>query len=101
MKREPLSPAGLGWGSASRRSPGKGLAFFHRSVRPDPYRDPKRKEEERRPESAQTPGSCPLPPSGAKQRGRVGLSPPPLSLIHISEPTRLRRLSYAVFCLTK
>ena len=24
-----------------------------------------------------------------------------LSLIHLSEPTRLRRLSYAVFCLTK
>src|SRR5660397_155153 len=24
-----------------------------------------------------------------------------LSLIHISEPTRLRRISYAVFCLTK
>src|SRR5660398_262502 len=25
----------------------------------------------------------------------------PLSLIHISEPTRLRRISYAVFCLKK
>ena len=24
-----------------------------------------------------------------------------LSLIHISEPTRLRRISYAVFCLQK
>ena len=24
-----------------------------------------------------------------------------LSLIHISEPTRLRRMSYAVFCLKK
>ena len=24
---------------------------------------------------------------------------PTLSLIHISEPTRLRRISYAVFCL--
>ena len=24
-----------------------------------------------------------------------------LSLIHISEPTRLRRISYAVFCLKK
>ena len=30
--------------------------------------------------------------------GEVGLS---LSLIHISEPTRLRRISYAVFCLKK
>src|SRR5665809_107108 len=32
-------------------------------------------------------------------------TPPPasgrLSLIHISEPTRLRRISYAVFCLKK
>jgi len=27
--------------------------------------------------------------------------PPSLSLIHISEPTRLRRISYAVFCLKK
>ena len=26
---------------------------------------------------------------------------PYLSLIHISEPTRLRRISYAVFCLKK
>src|SRR5660398_210253 len=26
---------------------------------------------------------------------------PRLSLIHISEPTRLRRISYAVFCLKK
>src|SRR5660398_5098 len=26
---------------------------------------------------------------------------PGLSLIHISEPTRLRRISYAVFCLKK
>ena len=26
---------------------------------------------------------------------------PNLSLIHISEPTRLRRISYAVFCLKK
>src|SRR5660398_266681 len=30
---------------------------------------------------------------------RLGL--PLLSLIHISEPTRLRRISYAVFCLKK
>ena len=28
-------------------------------------------------------------------------TPPILSLIHISEPTRLRRISYAVFCLKK
>ena len=30
--------------------------------------------------------------------GKIDLS---LSLIHISEPTRLRRISYAVFCLKK
>src|SRR5660398_223962 len=29
------------------------------------------------------------------------LEPHRLSLIHISEPTRLRRISYAVFCLEK
>src|SRR5678809_1629217 len=28
-------------------------------------------------------------------------SPPPLSLIHISEPTRQAEISYAVFCLKK
>src|SRR5665809_125715 len=31
----------------------------------------------------------------------VTLSSVVLSLIHISEPTRLRRISYAVFCLKK
>ena len=30
-----------------------------------------------------------------------GKAPASLSLIHISEPTRLRRISYAVFCLKK
>jgi len=30
-----------------------------------------------------------------------GLTVYTLSLIHISEPTRLRRISYAVFCLKK
>src|SRR5660397_271846 len=30
-----------------------------------------------------------------------GVSTQMLSLIHISEPTRLRRISYAVFCLKK
>ena len=29
------------------------------------------------------------------------IDPVSLSLIHISEPTRLRRISYAVFCLKK
>ena len=29
------------------------------------------------------------------------MRPETLSLIHISEPTRLRRISYAVFCLKK
>src|SRR5660398_293360 len=33
--------------------------------------------------------------------GTRGRSTPSLSLIHISEPTRLRRISYAVFCLKK
>src|SRR5660397_251589 len=36
----------------------------------------------------------------AKQKGRPKGSAL-LSLIHISEPTRLRRISYAVFCLKK
>jgi len=31
----------------------------------------------------------------------VGVPGLALSLIHISEPTRLRRISYAVFCLKK
>src|SRR5665809_14113 len=36
------------------------------------------------------------------RRERVGVAAPiGLSLIHISEPTRLRRISYAVFCLKK
>src|SRR5450756_2733695 len=30
-----------------------------------------------------------------------GCTPPTLSLIHISEPTRLGMISYAVFCLKK
>src|SRR5660397_237174 len=34
-------------------------------------------------------------------RGEHGQQDAPLSLIHISEPTRLRRISYAVFCLKK
>ena len=36
----------------------------------------------------------------AEARSKIRISPP-LSLIHISEPTRLRRISYAVFCLKK
>src|SRR5660398_295455 len=36
--------------------------------------------------------------TGHTEQIRVILS---LSLIHISEPTRLRRISYAVFCLKK
>src|SRR5660397_249968 len=35
-----------------------------------------------------------------RERGITGLTHT-LSLIHISEPTRLRRISYAVFCLKK
>src|SRR5660397_123431 len=38
---------------------------------------------------------------GAKPCRRYGLLGKILSLIHISEPTRLRRISYAVFCLKK
>ena len=39
----------------------------------------------------------------ARQIGFFGgsFNPIHLSLIHISEPTRLRRISYAVFCLKK
>src|SRR5665809_111027 len=39
-------------------------------------------------------------PKACDRRGqpREGVN---LSLIHISEPTRLRRISYAVFCLKK
>src|SRR5660398_164063 len=33
--------------------------------------------------------------------GQRSARPGDLSLIHISEPTRLRRISYAVFCLKK
>ena len=44
--------------------------------------------------------------SNVRIRGEVGRVSRPasghlLSLIHISEPTRLRRISYAVFCLKK
>src|SRR5660397_252062 len=50
-----------------------------------------------------------LPVIGARLAEELGVSPPTvaemltrlLSLIHISEPTRLRRISYAVFCLKK
>ena len=38
-------------------------------------------------------------PASADLSGNIGLGS--LSLIHISEPTRLRRISYAVFCLKK
>src|SRR5660398_290733 len=62
-----------------------------------------------------TPNSTPLYSSAAsdvyKRQPRGGRGRPrrpprprpglPLSLIHISEPTRLRRISYAVFCLKK
>eukprot|EP00658_Telonema_sp_P-2_P038432 TRINITY_DN27580_c0_g1_i1.p1 TRINITY_DN27580_c0_g1~~TRINITY_DN27580_c0_g1_i1.p1 ORF type:complete len:100 (+),score=24.96 TRINITY_DN27580_c0_g1_i1:88-387(+) len=34
-------------------------------------------------------------------RSKVDVSPVLLSLIHISEPTRLLSISYAVFCLKK
>ena len=41
------------------------------------------------------------PMSGGPQRAREGTMSlmVALSLIHISEPTRLRRITYAVFCL--
>ena len=37
----------------------------------------------------------------ARRRGPEGRQPQELSLIHISEPTRPREISYAVFCLKK
>ena len=40
--------------------------------------------------------AAPIPTKRASQRTHYFLS-----LIHISEPTRLRRISYAVFCLKK
>ena len=36
---------------------------------------------------------------GTDEKGQLSVFN--LSLIHISEPTRLRRISYAVFCLKK
>src|SRR5665809_165672 len=45
-----------------------------------------------------------LQPRRPRRRGGAGDhggAAPALSLIHISEPTRLRRISYAVFCLKK
>src|SRR5660398_58437 len=38
-------------------------------------------------------------PTGDYALNKLGISTQILSLIHISEPTRLRRISYAVFCL--
>src|SRR5660398_213612 len=50
----------------------------------------------------QSPSSAPLPPSREALLAQPApFSPFLLSLIHISEPTRLRRISYAVFCLKK
>src|SRR5678815_592335 len=52
--------------------------------------------------TARSPASPPVPPSGWNA---AGCEPPSLnlnlSLIHISEPTRLLSISYAVFCLKK
>src|SRR5665809_83536 len=39
--------------------------------------------------------------AGATVEGGLDTGAQGLSLIHISEPTRLRRISYAVFCLKK
>src|SRR5678816_3315626 len=41
-----------------------------------------------------------VPPKAERLRGTAGFVVP-LSLIHISEPTRLLSISYAVFCLKK
>src|SRR5665254_24334 len=41
------------------------------------------------------------PPTGRQQRRRRHIQVRDLSLIHISEPTRLLSISYAVFCLKK
>ena len=40
-------------------------------------------------------------PEDAKEYNMTYVDATCLSLIHISEPTRLRRISYAVFCLKK
>src|SRR5660398_319190 len=40
-------------------------------------------------------------PEGSQSSHRLLHIEHPLSLIHISEPTRLRRISYAVICLKK
>eukprot|EP00658_Telonema_sp_P-2_P027830 TRINITY_DN2142_c0_g1_i2.p3 TRINITY_DN2142_c0_g1~~TRINITY_DN2142_c0_g1_i2.p3 ORF type:complete len:120 (+),score=17.50 TRINITY_DN2142_c0_g1_i2:401-760(+) len=51
-----------------------------------------------------TPGNMPtqLPSAGSLRRGLPTPAPTKrLSLIHISEPTRLLSISYAVFCLKK
>src|SRR5665809_9409 len=45
-------------------------------------------------------GGCAAVEQAARDAGHE-VTVPFLSLIHISEPTRLRRISYAVFCLKK
>src|SRR5450756_2828147 len=52
--------------------------------------------------SPRRPSEVPLPCKSAVQPpGSQPRHGPPLSLIHISEPTRLGMISYAVFCLKK
>src|SRR5665809_158385 len=53
----------------------------------------------RQPKSSPT--TSPADRASRSARRRVTPSDTTLSLIHISEPTRLRRISYAVFCLKK
>ena len=50
--------------------------------------------------SRKSSGPAPLP-KNIQGMARPTLSDLPLSLIHISEPTRRRGISYAVFCLKK
>src|SRR5450756_1240194 len=51
--------------------------------------------------SAEPQPSVPTPHLDALQAQQEQPFFPPLSLIHISEPTRLGMISYAVFCLKK
>src|SRR5660397_284117 len=72
--------------SGESRSPSRARSSYPcvlDSSPPDPPTDPSR---------CRGPAT---PPPGSHPAGRN------LSLIHISEPTRLRRISYAVFCLKK
>src|SRR5450759_496123 len=64
-------------------------------------RHPGRTDRRRSPGSTATPMRCPAHPRSWPTFAATGRSCIRLSLIHISEPTRLGMISYAVFCLKK